>query len=190
MRILLTLTLPLTLLVGPNLLVAAEPPSDQPSSAVRTTEDWQALGCLLDKDKNSALSTGELANFQPLPVKTLNRDFAIIDANQDGQISFEEYANYRRGARAAWETRFKAADTDQSGGLSATELTQPAGKGLIQIRKHFKEMDVNQDGQVTLDERDVFMAQAVGRRAGPKEGRPASRAEDARKDQPAISPKP
>ncbi len=60
--------------------------------------------------------------------------------------------------RAAWETAFKKADHDQSGGLSKAELSKTKADQFPGIKKNFTKVDANKDGQVTIKERDAYVA--------------------------------
>lgn len=60
--------------------------------------------------------------------------------------------------RKEWETRFKQADTNKSGGLSQKELKKTDKPRFALIKKHFKAMDSNRNGEISMAERDAYLA--------------------------------
>lgn len=76
-----------------------------------------------------------------------------------------------------FEARFNQADTDKSGGLSRQEVERAAVPGFPVVLKNYDAMDVNNDGQVTLLERNVALVNA----ARARQAQMAKRAADERK---------
>lgn len=60
--------------------------------------------------------------------------------------------------RQEWEARFKQTDTNKSGGLSQKELKKTDKPRFALIKQHFKAMDSNRNGEVSIAERDTFIA--------------------------------
>lgn len=58
----------------------------------------------------------------------------------------------------AWEAAFNKADLNDSGGLSLVELGKVSGDAFAFMKKNFKAMDTNKDGQVTLAEQQAYLA--------------------------------
>ena len=69
---------------------------------------------------------------------------------------------------ARWEENFKKADTDHSGGLNKAELAKTRSGAFPGIKKHFDAMDANKDGQVTVGERDAYIASHQARKTAAK----------------------
>jgi Ca2+-binding EF-hand superfamily protein len=130
-----------------------------------TVEDWNMLRCMADMDKDDKISAEEVQSIRLDAVRTLQRDFAQMDANHDGVVSAKEYADYIHKQRAAWESDFQSADTDKSGGLSKVELAKTKPGEFIQIKRQFDAMDANHDGEVTPEERDGYLADRAKRQA-------------------------
>lgn len=57
-----------------------------------------------------------------------------------------------------WVARFNKADTNKSGGLSQKELKKTDKPRFALIKQHFKAMDSNRNGEVSIAERDTFIA--------------------------------
>lgn len=60
--------------------------------------------------------------------------------------------------RANWQAAFASADTDKSGGLSMAELGKTGPKKFGLLKQKFADVDANKDGQVTISERDAYIA--------------------------------
>lgn len=52
---------------------------------------------------------------------------------------------------------FAQADLDHSGGLSRDELKKTPTKAFPNLKKHFREMDTDRNGEITLQERDAWI---------------------------------
>jgi Ca2+-binding EF-hand superfamily protein len=155
---------------------AAEKPA---TTAANAGDNWNALRCLADKDKNDKLSQQELDAYRPVPVRQLSKNFTEIDGNKDGVITLQEYSAYMQKDRAAWEALFKGMDADKSGGLSQAELAKAPSGQLVQIKRRFNDMDADKNGEVSIEERDRFIeqsqqegpARSSGTAKGTKEGK-------------------
>ena len=153
------------LLVVASSAFAAQPPAaaSPAASTSQAADDWKVLSSLLDKDKNGKLTQAEVLNFNPTPIRLMNRNFAEIDANNDGVVTLKEYSAFVGKVQSAWANQFQAADTDRSGGLSQTELNASKRGEFMQIKRFFTEMDANKDGQVSTEEQKNFADQQKGR---------------------------
>ena len=75
------------------------------------------------------------------------------DVNKDGYVSKAEKVDFRQ----EFEADFRAADKNYDGGISRDELAQAKGlKRLGSIRNYFAAMDTDNDGKVTVVERDAW----------------------------------
>jgi Ca2+-binding EF-hand superfamily protein len=62
--------------------------------------------------------------------------------------------------RKALVDRFNKTDLDHSNGLSLAELEKSPPQTFPNIKKHFREMDTDQNGEVTIKERDAWVTKA------------------------------
>jgi Ca2+-binding EF-hand superfamily protein len=143
------------------LLVSSVAFAAQTSTAPSQAADhWKTLNCMMDKDKNAKLTKDEAMSFNPASARVLVKDFDQIDANKDGVVTYKEYTAFFDKIRSDWETLFKSADTDKSGGLSKAELDKTPPAQFPEIKRRFSDMDANKDGQVSIEERDLFVEEA------------------------------
>lgn len=66
--------------------------------------------------------------------------------------SHDQIAERRRSMQKSVESRFLAADRDSNNALDRQEATD----SLPQVARHFNQVDINQDGFVTIDELFAF----------------------------------
>lgn len=53
--------------------------------------------------------------------------------------------------------RFGQVDLDHNGGLSRAELQKTPAKAFPNLKKHFREMDTDRNGEIALTERDAWV---------------------------------
>jgi hypothetical protein len=116
-------------------------------------EHWAKV----DTDGDGAISKAEAEAGAP----RIARDFANLDADEDGRITREEmhaqmqarHAATREERRARAEERYRSADTNGDGALDLAEAQQ----GMPRMAEHFAEIDADADGLVTREELQAAM---------------------------------
>jgi Ca2+-binding EF-hand superfamily protein len=119
----------------------------------------------LDRDGDGAVSKAEAEQGAP----HLARNFAAIDANQDGKLTPAEVRTAARArmekckqdpqscraqAMQRFEADWKHADADGDGALSRAE----AGNNMPGLARHFDKVDANKDGKITPEEAQAARA--------------------------------
>ena len=101
---------------------------------------------LIDKDEASKDKRGKISE-----------DFDEIDTNEDGFIDLEELKdslnNKKRPRRISPEKLIKQIDDNGDGTLNELEV---AAKDKRDISENFSEIDINQDGELDIEELKVF----------------------------------
>lgn len=117
-------------------------------------------GYAMDSNNDGVVSREEAKDFP-----RLSESFDAWDKNKDGQLDQAEVAAHRDAMhgemRAKAHERWRAADKDGNGSLSREEVES----SMPRMADRFKEMDLNDDGQISRDERHDFGM------AGPKHER-------------------
>ncbi|WP_299100705.1 EF-hand domain-containing protein [uncultured Winogradskyella sp.] len=99
----------------------------------------------IDKEEASKDERGKIA-----------KDFDVIDTNEDGFIDLEELKAEieRKGPRKVSAKKLlKEVDQDEDGFLNELEI---AAKDRRDLMEHFSEIDLNEDGQLDLEELETF----------------------------------
>ena len=140
----------------------AEPQSD-PAAAViplpaYAAPEWASLAGAVDRDGDGQVSKQELEAIPTTLIRHVDRDFKRLDGNQDGALTEAEYQAFVISQELGVMRRFKGADKDASGGLSREEATQAIGVGFQFILNYFSLMDADQNGEVTWEERVIFLS--------------------------------
>jgi len=140
-------TVALALVAASGALAADGPPGQGRG------EHWAKV----DTDGDGAISKAEAEAGAP----RIARDFANLDADEDGRITREEmhaqmqarHAATREEHRARAEERYRSADTNGDGALDLAE----AQLGMPRMAEHFAEIDADADGLVTREELQAAM---------------------------------
>jgi hypothetical protein len=140
-------TVALALVAASGALAADGPPGQG------REEHWAKV----DTDGDGAISKAEAEAGAP----RIARDFANLDADEDGRITREEmhaqmqarHAATREERRARAEERYRSADTNGDGALDLAEAQQ----GMPRMAEHFAEIDADADGLVTREELQAAM---------------------------------
>lgn len=78
--------------------------------------------------------------------------FTKLDSNQDGKIELEEYLNFALAKeRARFINKFVAADADKDGYVGFEEFLETI-EPTYHILKRFQELDLDQNGLLSLEE--------------------------------------
>lgn len=110
-----------------------------------------------DRNTDGQISREELRAI-PLPlVIGMDKNFKRADVNQDRTMTWEEFLILGQAAEEALKRRLEAEDRDQSGGLTLKEAKEATGEVFTHIAAHFTGMDADQSGEVTWEERVIFM---------------------------------
>lgn len=91
--------------------------------------------------------------------------FDRFDSNEDGVVTKEEFTNHK----AAHHKKMKQIDTNQDGVLSKEEMHAHMLKRFEKrFEKRFAKMDIDGNGSVSKEERDVMHAKMEKRHARPE----------------------
>jgi calmodulin len=83
---------------------------------------------------------------------SLIETFTQVDSNQDGKIELNEYLDFVQAKeKVSLTKRFSAADTDKDGSVTFEEFVA-AIEPTFQILKCFRELDLDQNGLLSLEE--------------------------------------
>lgn len=83
---------------------------------------------------------------------SLVQTFTQLDANQDGRIELDEYLDFALTQEKTRLTKkFTAADTNKDGGVEFAEFVAVI-EPYFQILKKFHELDLDQNGLLSLEE--------------------------------------
>ena len=78
--------------------------------------------------------------------------FTKLDSNRDGKIELEEYLNFALAKeKARFINKFVAADTDKDGCVGFEEFLETI-EPTYHILKRFQELDLDQNGLLSLEE--------------------------------------
>lgn len=102
---------------------------------------------LIDKDEAAEDRRGKISE-----------DFGQIDSDADGFIDIEEleaYINEKRPKEISPELVLKEVDQNEDGLLNELEV---AAKDRRELIDNFKDIDINEDGQLDLEELKTFYA--------------------------------
>lgn len=85
-------------------------------------------------------------------LKSLIEAFTKLDSNRDGKIELEEYLNFALAKeKARFINKFVAADTDKDGCVGFEEFLATI-EPTYHILKRFQELDLDQNGLLSLEE--------------------------------------
>lgn len=83
---------------------------------------------------------------------SLSQTFTQLDSNQDGKIELDEYLDFALTKEKNRLTKkFQAADTNKDGGVEFEEFVAVV-EPYFQILKKFHELDLDQNGLLSLEE--------------------------------------
>ncbi len=98
------------------------------------------------------ISEGIRRSFPEEKLASLIQTFAQLDSNQDGKIELDEYLNFALTKEENRLTKkFQAADTNKDGGVEFEEFVAVV-EPYFQILKKFHELDLDQNGLLSLEE--------------------------------------
>ena len=118
-----------------------------------STEIWEQISSA-DANSNAAVTSDELMSNRPAEEEIQRPEnegaFIHLDGNEDGALTDHEVS------QRAWE-RISLADEDSDGAVTLAELTASRDASELRIRmpnpeNAFDELDLNEDGRLTLDE--------------------------------------
>ena len=124
--------------------------TDTTKSTAGTDADSQksARWTQADTDGNGTLSLAEIQASMP----TAAQNFAQMDANSDGQLTHEEMHAYKmQNSQNEIRQQFSAADRDSNKLIDQTEAAS-----LPMLADQFAKVDVNSDGNVSMDEMQAY----------------------------------
>lgn len=101
---------------------------------------------------NFEISEDVKALFPEQKLTSLIEAFTKLDSNRDGKIELEEYLNFALAKEKARHiNKFVAADTDQDGCVGFEEFLETIEPNYP-ILKRFQELDLDQNGLLSLEE--------------------------------------
>lgn len=142
----------------------------QAQAATKARKDFEDRFAKADTNKDGALSKKEASSAAAPGFPVMNKNFDAMDKDRNGKVTISERENFLRDesrrqidkqqaeAQKKFEASFAVADTNKSGGLSKKELDSAQSPGFPLIKKNFDAMDTDKNGQVTVAERNAFMA--------------------------------
>ena len=169
---------------------APPPPAYVSPVLVYFEADWAKLKTYADRDNDGNITREELRAI-PLPlIIGMDKNFKKADANEDNAMSWDEFLILGRAAEEALKRRFEMEDRDQSGGLTLQEAKEATGEVFTHITAHFTGMDIDQSGEVTWEERVIYMQTPASIGPGQAETPPEAAAGTAAQPADASSPAP
>eukprot|EP01121_Diplochlamys_sp_Union-15-3_P000093 TRINITY_DN10080_c0_g1_i1.p1 TRINITY_DN10080_c0_g1~~TRINITY_DN10080_c0_g1_i1.p1 ORF type:complete len:139 (+),score=23.67 TRINITY_DN10080_c0_g1_i1:38-454(+) len=114
----------------------------------------------IDINRDGYVTIDELEKFLGVPRKEIIKGINKVDYNKDGRIDFREFVDF---VSKTFLSDFKFFDKDKSGLITLDEMKQAFEKlGKTGAEKYLKELDLNGDGTVSLDEYIVVCLKIMG----------------------------